>query len=59
MPGAPVSAPVTWEEIEGMPPRFTIRTIWPRLAAVGDLFAPTLTMAQDLRRATEELRSMV
>lgn len=58
LPGAPVSAPVTWAEVEAGPPRFTIRTIWNRLAAVGDLFAPILTMAQDLRRATAELQSM-
>lgn len=59
LPGAPVSTPVTWAEIEAGPPRFNIRTIGARLAAVGDLFAPTLTMAQDLRRATAELRTML
>lgn len=59
MPGAPVSAPVSWEEIEGNPPRFSIRTIRARVNEVGDLFAPILTMAQDLRRATAELKLMV
>ncbi|HYF92844.1 MAG TPA: non-homologous end-joining DNA ligase [Symbiobacteriaceae bacterium] len=59
MAGAPVSAPVTWEELEGTPPRFSIRTIWQRLAEVGDMFNPILTMTQDLRRATAELRSML
>jgi hypothetical protein len=29
------------------------------LDQVGDLFTPTLTMAQELRRATAELKSMV
>lgn len=58
-PGAPVSAPVTWQEIEAGPPRFTIRTIGARLAAVGDLFAPMLGMAQDLRRATADLKRIV
>ncbi|HWI53968.1 MAG TPA: non-homologous end-joining DNA ligase [Symbiobacteriaceae bacterium] len=57
--GAPVSAPVTWEELEGSPPRYSIRTIWQRLSEAGDMFAPILTMAQDLRRATAELTSML
>jgi len=56
LPGAPVSAPVTWEEIEGVPPRFTMRTLPARLAAVGDLFAPMLSAPQDLRGAMERLR---
>ncbi|MFZ5817457.1 MAG: DNA polymerase, partial [Bacillota bacterium] len=30
-PGAPVSAPVTWAEIEATPPRFHIKSIWTRL----------------------------
>lgn len=59
MKGAPVSAPVSWEEIEGSPPRFSIRTIWNRLDEVGDMFAPILTMAQDVRLATAELVSML
>ncbi len=58
-PGAPVSAPVTWQEIEGEPPRFDMFTIWDRLQRFGDLFAPVLQMSQDLRRATTELHSMV
>lgn len=58
-PGAPVSAPVTWEEVEAVPPRFTIRSIWARLAAVGDLFAPMLELQQDLRRATAQLQQML
>lgn len=59
LPGAPVSAPVTWEEIEAGPPRFTIRTVFDRLAQAGDLFAPMLGMSQDLRRATAELKAML
>jgi bifunctional non-homologous end joining protein LigD len=58
-PGAPVSAPVTWDEIEAGPPRFTMATIWPRVQTRGDLFAPLFTLHQDLRRATAELRSML
>ncbi|HWI52455.1 MAG TPA: hypothetical protein VNT01_09990 [Symbiobacteriaceae bacterium] len=59
MAGAPVSAPVSWEELEASLPRFSIRTIWPRLKEVGDMFAPILQMAQDLRRATAELTAML
>lgn len=59
LPGAPVSIPVTWEELEGNPPRHSIRTIWQRLEQVGDLFAPVLSTAQDLRRPTAELNAML
>ena len=40
-PGAPVSAPCTWEEIERRavgPRTFTLRTMAKRLDAVGDLW---------------------
>jgi bifunctional non-homologous end joining protein LigD len=49
--GAPVSAPIEWAELDDpdlMPNRWTIRTIFDRLAVVGDLFAPALTLEQDL-----------
>lgn len=59
LPGAPVSAPVTWQELESEPPRFTIRTIWRRLEQVGDLFASMPGQAQDLKRATASLQSML
>ncbi len=42
-PGAPVSAPCTWEEIEqGVvgPQTFTLRTMAARVATMGDLWAP-------------------
>jgi bifunctional non-homologous end joining protein LigD len=42
-PGAPVSAPCTWQEVaDGTvhPQTFTLRTMAARLAAVGDLWAP-------------------
>jgi bifunctional non-homologous end joining protein LigD len=41
-PGAPVSAPCTWEEVESgaaLPQTFTLRTMAARLDAVGDLWA--------------------
>jgi bifunctional non-homologous end joining protein LigD len=42
--GAPVSAPLKWEEITRKldPLKFNIRTMPDRLARVGDLFAPVL-----------------
>jgi bifunctional non-homologous end joining protein LigD len=47
--GAPVSMPVTWEEIGTVRPAdFTIATIWDRLRRTGDLFAPVLTGGQRL-----------
>lgn len=56
-PGAPVSAPVTWAELAaGHVPRVTIRTLFDRLAQVGDLFAPVLTLAQDLKGPTAALQ---
>ena len=50
-PGAPVSAPITWDELEDPelgPERWTIRTLPARLAEVGDLFAPATTLRQEL-----------
>ncbi|MGE5560036.1 MAG: non-homologous end-joining DNA ligase [Chloroflexota bacterium] len=48
-PGAPVSTPVTWDELATcVPDQFTIRTVPERIASVGDLFAPVLTDRQPL-----------
>ncbi len=50
-PGAPVSAPITWEELDDpdlRPDRWTIRTILERVLEVGDLYG-------DLASATQEL----
>ncbi|HHW14454.1 MAG TPA: DNA ligase, partial [Firmicutes bacterium] len=42
-PGAPVSTPVTWEELATRDPgEFTLRTVPDRLRRLGDLFAPVL-----------------
>jgi bifunctional non-homologous end joining protein LigD len=48
---APVSTPIRWEELDDpqlRPDRWTIATIGERVAEVGDLFAPLLTVEQDL-----------
>ena len=51
-PGAPVSAPCTWEEVERGevgPRTFTLRTMAQRLAATGDLWADLLKQKQSLK----------
>jgi len=51
--GAPVSAPIAWDELEDpklRPDRYTIRSILKRLDERGDLFAPVLTTPQRLPR---------
>jgi bifunctional non-homologous end joining protein LigD len=53
LPGAPVSTPLAWEELDDRrlrPDGWNISTIWDRLAAVGDLFAGVLDGDQDLPR---------
>jgi len=50
-PGAPVSAPLTWEELDDpdlRPDRFTIRSILDRLDESGDLFRGALAQDQPL-----------
>ena len=57
-PGAPVSAPCTWLEIERgtVDPRsFTLRSMPARLAAVGDLWSDLPASGQSLRGPTERL----
>ncbi|HHW11413.1 MAG TPA: DNA polymerase domain-containing protein [Firmicutes bacterium] len=47
--GAPVSMPVTWEELPTIQPdSFNITNAAARLAATGDLFAPLLSLQQEL-----------
>lgn len=60
-PGAPVSAPCTWEEVEcgAVGPRsFTLRTMAERLAEVGDLWADLRRRRRSLTRATGKLQRM-
>jgi bifunctional non-homologous end joining protein LigD len=50
-PGLPVSAPIAWDELDDpalRPDRWTIRTILPRIAELGDLFAGALGPGQEL-----------
>jgi bifunctional non-homologous end joining protein LigD len=57
-PGAPVSAPCTWEEIEQGrvgPRTFTLRTMAARVDAVGDLWAEMAKRGRSLRRAGARL----
>jgi bifunctional non-homologous end joining protein LigD len=61
-PGAPVSAPCTWKEVEhgGVGPRsFTLRTMSDRVADVGDLWADMYQHRQSLRRPFERLRALL
>jgi bifunctional non-homologous end joining protein LigD len=50
-PGAPVSAPISWDELDDAalrPDRWSIRDIVERVADVGDLFAAAQTDPQEL-----------
>jgi bifunctional non-homologous end joining protein LigD len=60
-PGAPVSAPCTWEELEegGVGPQtFMLRKMVRRVADVGDLWQDMLQRGQSLNRAMKQLRGM-
>jgi len=51
LPGAPVSTPLTWDEVEAgrvRPADLTLTTVPARLAKLGDLFAPVLAGGQRL-----------
>jgi bifunctional non-homologous end joining protein LigD len=50
-PGAPVSAPIDWDELDDpdlSPDRYTVRSLIPRLAEKGDLFSGVLDHDQEL-----------
>ena len=60
-PGAPVSAPLDWDEVKGQkirPQEFTIKNIAARLARRGDLFKPVLNGRQTLDEALLELETI-
>ena len=61
-PGAPVSAPCTWEEIERGdvgPGTFTLRTMAQRLAATGDLWTVMLKKKQSLKNPINRILGSV
>jgi bifunctional non-homologous end joining protein LigD len=61
-PGAPVSAPCSWEEIErGVihPKSFTLRNMEPRIAQAGDLWADMLRRGRSLTRPIVRLRRLI
>jgi bifunctional non-homologous end joining protein LigD len=58
-PGAPISAPCSWEEVERGevgPRTFTLRTMSDRVAEVGDLWSAIRRRRPSLGRAMEKLR---
>jgi bifunctional non-homologous end joining protein LigD len=58
-PGAPVSAPCTWREVErgeAGPRTFTLRSMAARTAHVGDLWKDMLDQGQSLGEAAEQIR---
>jgi bifunctional non-homologous end joining protein LigD len=60
-PGAPVSAPCTWEELERGdvgPKTFTLRTMAQRISSVGDLWSDMLKKKRSLKRPIERLRAL-
>ncbi len=60
-PGAPVSAPCTWEELEAGtvgPRTLTLRAMAARLDAVGDLWADMRRHRRSLRGPVEKLRKL-
>jgi bifunctional non-homologous end joining protein LigD len=59
--GAPVSAPLTWREVESKritPQDFTITNILARVRSKGDLFGDVLTNKQTLGGALKKLESL-
>jgi bifunctional non-homologous end joining protein LigD len=59
-PGAPISAPCTWDEIEdGISPQaFSLRGMEKRISKVGDLWMEMLTRGQALTPAMERLQPL-
>jgi bifunctional non-homologous end joining protein LigD len=57
-PRAPVSTPLTWDEVEDgrfVPQDFRIDNVWERFDRVGDLFGGVLTEEMDLANALDAL----
>jgi bifunctional non-homologous end joining protein LigD len=61
-PGAPVSAPCTWQELESgevEPRTFRLRTIAERIEKVGDLWADMRGSEQSLEHPTRKVRELL
>jgi bifunctional non-homologous end joining protein LigD len=61
-PGAPVSAPCTWKEVEGgeaNPQTFTLRNMPARIAAVGDVWGDMHRRGRSPNRSIEKLRRLM
>lgn len=61
-PGAPISAPCTWDEVERGkvgPATFTLRAMAKRVESVGDLWADVLHDGVSLRPAIRKLEKMI
>jgi bifunctional non-homologous end joining protein LigD len=61
-PGAPVSAPCTWEEVEtgAVHPRsFTLRTMSARIDRDGDVWADMKRRGRSLTRPIERVKAML
>ncbi len=60
-PGAPVSAPCTWKEVERgdvAPQTFTIRNMAARITKIGDVWADMRRRGRSLNRAIEKLNRL-
>jgi bifunctional non-homologous end joining protein LigD len=60
-PGAPVSAPCTWDEVESGevgPRTFTLKTMAARVEKAGDLWADMSKRKRSLRRAIAQLKKL-
>lgn len=61
-PGAPVSAPCTWEELESGevgPKTFTLRSMAQRISSVGDLWGDMLKKKRSLKAPIKRLQQLV
>ncbi len=61
-PGAPISAPCTWDEIESgavHPQSFTLRNLPERLAAAGDVWTDLHKHGRSLHRPTAKLQQIL
>ncbi|WP_221038078.1 non-homologous end-joining DNA ligase [Gelria sp. Kuro-4] len=57
LPGAPVSTPLTWDEVPTLTAGFDIESIRPRVAREGDLFRSALAGGAALQQAIQALKS--